>query len=197
MLHGEIMHALILILLILAAVCFFLYAFSIPRNSSPVARVSTLGLGLLFWELTNLIPLLIRLVVFALVLSFAGGCAENTGNLSNDARARTTNVVITKAVQILGQFAVDSLLGTAKVEMATNGNSDMGHSAAQGVWSQAANWATSKGIELAVKSFSARTLPRTAEAAKDAFAGSSAAPAVKADAIASVISTAAGAPPKR
>jgi len=126
------------------------------------------------------------LLVTALLLA---SCATNTGDPDKDARAKSTNAVLAQAAQVLGQLAVNSLLKTAQTEMGSN--TDMGHAAAQGVWGQAASWVTSQGIALVINQFSNRTLSKTAAVAKDVFSSSSAQPAQKATAIASVISAAA------
>lgn len=136
--------------------------------------------------------------IISIIAVFAfSSCATSGPDAAINERNANTNKILIGASQILGKFAVDSLLGTTKNEIARNGNSDMANSAAAGVWTQATNWVTSKGIEWAINSWSNRSLPKTADAAKDAFVGSSAPPAIKADAIAAVISTAVGAPPTK
>lgn len=122
------------------------------------------------------------------------GCATNGPDAATNDRNRQVNTALTGAAQVLGQLAVSTLLNTAQGE--ASGNQDMAHSAAQGVWSQAANWATSTGIKLAIDAFSSRSLPKTAKTSAAVFNASTAPPAAKANAIATVISIAAGAPPK-
>lgn len=124
-------------------------------------------------------------------------CSTTGPDETVNARNRTANKVLAGAAKILGQLAVNTLLDTTQSEIKTTSDKNMASSAAQGVWSQAANWATGKAIELAVNAFSARELPKTAKMASAAFNASPAPPAQKANAIAAVISTAAGAPPPK
>jgi hypothetical protein len=186
------MNLAIIILLVLALLLFIISAFFLAPVTTR-EKLVTIGLACLAGAFLLMRWAAQKGVVLSIACAFLfASCAGLQDAMSSPAAKK----VLTSAVQVLGQFAVDSLLGTAKMEIAKNGNKDMAHSAAQGVWSKAVSWVTGKGIELAVNSFSNRELPKTADAAKDAFNASSAPPAAKANAIAAVISTAAGAPPK-
>ncbi len=158
------------------------------------ARVTGNGSLLEPFRLPTSLPLV------AAFLGLAGlmlvGCAVNTGNPATDARGRAANAALAEAAKVLGNVAVSSLLNVAQQEMG-GGKVDFGSAAAEGLWSNAGAIMSREAVGHIVAAYSAGKLPATAKSSVSAFAGSMAEPEAKAQAIASVISTAAGAPPAK
>lgn len=127
---------------------------------------------------------------------FLSACATNTGDDDRDARGRAANQVMIEAGKVLGKVAASTLMNAAQQEM-TGGKVDFGSAASQGLWSNAGSIVDSNAIANVVSAYSAGKLPATASAAAAAFKASKALPNAKAKAIASVVSTAAGAPPAK
>lgn len=134
------------------------------------------------------------LLILPLAL-LAASCETDTGDARKDARGRAANQTMIEAGKVLGKVAAASLMNAAQQEM-NGGNVDWGSAASQGLWSNTESIVTSGAVENIVTAWSAGKLPATATAAADAFAGSPAPPDKKTAAIAAVVSTAAGAPPK-
>lgn len=123
-------------------------------------------------------------------------CATNTGDPSKDARGRATNQALLEAGKVLGRVAVSTLMNAAQQEMSGSGKVDFGSAASQGLWSNAGSIVSSSSVENIVNAYSAGKLPTTAAVASSVFSKSSVSSRLKAAAIAAVISTAAGAPPR-
>lgn len=132
----------------------------------------------------------------AIILCFAlfsAGCATNTGDPVKDARGRAFNQALIEAGHVLGNVAVASLMNAAQQEM-TTGTVDFGHAATQGLFANAPSIFNSGQVDRVVMAYSGSNLPQTAQAAAKAFAQSPMPAQDKANAIAAVISTAAGKP---
>jgi len=121
------------------------------------------------------------------------GCATTTGDATKDARGRATNAALLEAGKVLGWVAVASLMNVAQQEM-SGGKADYGHAVSQGLWSNAGNIIDSHAIANVITAYSGDRLDKTSNEAADVFRTSTAPPAVKADAIAAVISAAASKP---
>jgi hypothetical protein len=135
-------------------------------------------------------PVAVALLLPAL---FFNGCATNTGDPAKDARGRAVNQALVEAGQVLGSVAVSTLMNAAQQEM-TSSSVDWGHAATQGVFANSTSIFNSGQVDRVVMAFSGSNLPQTAQAASAAFASSAAPAQDKANAIAAVISTAAGKP---
>lgn len=133
-------------------------------------------------------------ILLVATLAFCG-CSTDTGDPAKDAKARATNQALAEAGKILGQVATSTLMNVAQQEM-SNGKVDFGSAASQGLYTNATNIDISGGISRIISAYSANTLPKTAVQAAAAFVNApSASPVAKVNAIAAVLSTAAGAPP--
>lgn len=126
--------------------------------------------------------------------AFMVGCATNTGDPVKDARGRATNQALVEAATVLGNFAANSLYAAAQQEMQT-GKVDWGNAATTGLYANSTSILNSGQIQRVVNAYTGNNLPQTAQAAATAFNSSNADPNAKTQAIAAVISTAAGAPP--
>lgn len=131
------------------------------------------------------------------------GCATNTADPVKNAHNAGLNsagkAALGEAGKVLGRAAVSALFSVAQSEL-TGSKADFGQAAAQGLWSQAQTGITSDTIFRVTSAFSAGKAKQTAA---EAAAAASAAidggilPTSVASAIASVISTASGAPPAK
>lgn len=128
------------------------------------------------------------------ISTLQSGCATNTGDPVKDARGRATNQALVEAAKVLGNFAVVSLQNAAQQEM-QNGKVDWGNAATTGLYANSTSILNSGQIERVINAYAGNNLPQTAQAAATAFDSSNANPDAKTQAIAAVISTAAGAPP--
>lgn len=140
----------------------------------------------------GLLPLLVALLVISALL--VSGCATTSGNAAADARGRATNAALGEAARVLGSIAVSTLFNAAKQE-ASGGKVDFASAASAGLWSNAGTIVSSGAVERIVEAYSGGKLPKTAEIAGDVFVSASGSNAAAANAIAAVISSAAGAPP--
>lgn len=124
------------------------------------------------------------------------GCATNTGDAGRDARGRATNQALREAGGVLGRVAVSTLFNVASQELGGN-RADFGSAAASGLWSQVNAADSGAAVKRIVDAYSGGRAPKTALAAKNAFdavAQDERAPDTV-NALATVLSTAAGAPP--
>jgi hypothetical protein len=140
------------------------------------------------------LPPLVILAALLPALAFSS-CATQTGDRARDARGRATNAALLEAGRVLGKVAVATLYNVAQQEM-TGGHADFASAASAGLWSNAGKLLSSAAVERVITAYAADRLPETATAAADAFTVSAAPPAQKTAAIAAVISTAAGSPPR-
>lgn len=125
----------------------------------------------------------------------AASCATNTGDPVKDARGRATNQALAEAGKVLGKVVVAGLMNAAQQEM-SGGKVDFGHAATQGLFSTAPTIFSSDQVDRVVQAYAGDKLPTTAKAAAKAFkaAPPSVTDEAKTNAIAQVISTAAGKP---
>lgn len=138
-----------------------------------------------------------RLLIASAGVFLFTGCATNTGDPAKDARGRAANAVLVEAGKVLGKAAVQSLFTAARDEI-LGGNEDPANAAAHGLWTNMASITLdSSMIKNVIDAYSGANLPTTSATAAYAFSGSNATPSKKAAAIASVISSAAGAPPAK
>lgn len=140
-------------------------------------------------------------VAILLLCGLMVGCATNTPDAAKNARNAGLNAAgsqaLTEATKILGRVAVQTLFSVAQSEM-SGGKVDFAQSAANGLWSQANSGTTSEAIGNITTAFSAGKAKQTAATASSIASPALAAganPVKVASAIATVISTAAGAPP--
>ena len=124
---------------------------------------------------------------------FLCSCATNTGDPTKDARGRATNQALVEAAKVLGNVAVSSLFNAAQQEMGS-GKVDWGNAATQGLYTNSTSIFNSDQITNVMNAYAGNQLPSTAQAAASAFDASNASPITKSQAIAAVISTAAGSP---
>lgn len=129
-----------------------------------------------------------------LAVMFLSGCSTTTGDAARDARGRATNAALEEATKVLGRVAVNTLANVAQQEM-SGGGADFGSAAAAGLWANAGSIVSSEAIAHIIEAYSGKRLPETAAKAAVVFSEGAGEAEVKAGAIASVISTAAGAPP--
>lgn len=206
------MHLLIVVLLICGAVCFLLAALNAPfLASNPPAspwHPRVLALGLFFWILSTLIPVLSRVGAFvlaALILSACSSCSTTTkdpaANERNAGMNAAGSAVLKDAGSILGSLVVGAIVQKAQSEIGGNqSNADLAHSAAGAVWSQVNSQNIGSAIHDSISAFSAGKLKQTAiEAQKgaDQALAKGKSPEKVQNAVAAVISTVAGAPPGR
>lgn len=141
------------------------------------------------------------LVALCFAMLALAGCSTTTPDPAKNARNAGRNAAAKQALvesaKILGDVAVSSLLNVAQQELGGR-NADFGQAAAAGVWSNVNSEAIGSAIGKTVQAYSAGKAQATAVAAKTiadrTLAAGQPAPAVV-NAIAAVISTAAGAPP--
>lgn len=208
------MHLLIIVLLICGAVCFLLAALNAPfLASNPPAspwHPRVIGLGLFFWILSTLIPVLSRVGVFilaALILSACSSCSTTTPDPAKNERNAGINAAGSAALKdagkVLGSVITSTLFSLAQSEIGgSQTKADLGSAAASAVWSQVNTGQVDigAGISHSITAFSDGKLRQTAieaqKAANDAIAHGRSDADVQ-NAVATVISTAAGAPPAR
>lgn len=127
---------------------------------------------------------------------FLPGCANDPATRAGQQAAAQTALV--EAGKVLGQVAVSSLLNVAQQELGGS-KVDFGNAAAAGLWSQVNTVNLGSAIGKTVDAYSAGKATETARAsaavANRALAAGQPAPAVV-NAVATVISTAVGAPPR-
>lgn len=151
----------------------------------------------------RIVQLLGLLIFLVLILTLFVGCATNTADPVKNAHNAGLNAAgkaaLGEAGKVLGRAAVSALFSVAQTEL-TGGKADFGQAAAQGLWSQAQTGITETTIFNITTAFSAgkatQTAFESAAAASVAIDGGKD-PAKVASAIASVISTASGAPPAK
>lgn len=140
--------------------------------------------------------------ILALCLAMlASGCSTTTADPAKNARNAGLNAAgkqaLRESAKVLGEVAVSSLLNVAQQELGGR-NVDFGQAAAVGVWSNVNVEGIGSAVAKTIQAYSAGKGAATAQAARTianrTLATGQPAPAVV-DAIASVISTAAGAPP--
>lgn len=143
-------------------------------------------------------------VVFAVFATMAScsSCKTNTEDPAKNAQNAGINAAgtaaLNSAAKILGKAAVAALLSVAQAE-ASGGNADYLSSAAQGIWRQASVATASEVFGDVTRAYSDGKLKQTAKEVERAAQGglnSGNRPQDVSDAIATVLSTAAGAPPK-
>lgn len=139
-------------------------------------------------------------LTITVALAFAG-CSTTTGDATKDARGRATNQALAEAVRVLGSIAVSSLLNIAQQE-ASGSKVDFASAASAGLWANTGSIVSSGSIERVIGAYSAGKLPQTAQVAATVFASKRQQQIGVSDqqvtnAIATVISTAAGAPPAK
>lgn len=140
-------------------------------------------------------PMKYLALLLALVFT---GCATNSGDAKKDARGRATNQALTEAGNVLGKMAVQALFSVAQQEAGGKGV-DFQQAAASGLWMNVDAAQTGASIARIVDAYSGGKMTQTAVAAKQAFQGvqGDESNAAAISEIASVISTAAGAPPSK
>lgn len=142
-------------------------------------------------------------VVVLLLCALFMGCATNTPDAVKNARNAGLNaagrVALNEAVKVLGNAAVQTLFSVAQSE-ASGGKVDWMQSASTGLWSQANIATSSAAISNIVNAFSAGKAAQTAQVAARAGGVALAMgeqPVKVSNALATVISTATGAPPAK
>lgn len=130
------------------------------------------------------------------------GCSTTTNDPAKNAKNAGINAAgsaaLREAGKVLGRVAVQSLVATAQGEL-TGKKVDLLSSAASGLWSQANSGTTSEAIGNITAAYTAGKAKQTASTAAAVAAPAIAQgknPSTVANAIASVLSTVAGAPPK-
>lgn len=151
----------------------------------------------------KLSPLITVILIFGMVAG-CSSCKTNGPDAAVNERNAGLNAAGTAALKnagsVLGSVLVNALLSKAQGEIGgSQTNADLAHSAAASVWSQVNSQNISTSIRDSVAAFSAGKLRQTAveaqKAADAAVAKGKSTPEV-ANAVATVISVAAGAPPK-
>jgi hypothetical protein len=142
----------------------------------------------------SLTPKVTTIVGLFLLCGLLGGCATNTGDPVKDARGRATNQALVEAARVLGSVATASLYNAAQQEM-QNGKVNWGNAATTGLYNNSASIFNSDQVDRVISAYAGSNLPKTTTAAVSAFNSTNASPEAKTQAIASIISTAAGAPP--
>lgn len=120
-----------------------------------------LGLLLLVYALKIFRPLLPALVA---VLVLTGCLSTDTGNLSTDRRNAVANVLLNKAVGVLGQFAVASISAAANQE-SDGGKVDWQHTLADSAWKQAGSIVTAQDFKDVLAAATLNHVPQTVAAA--------------------------------
>lgn len=145
---------------------------------------------------------LAALVLLALVVGLSS-CSTTTSDPAKNARNAGLNAAgvaaLNESAKVLGTADVQALLSVAHSE-ASGGKADWQQAAAQGLWSQANGATVSDAYSAIVTAYSAGKASQTAKMAEAVAAAPLAngvPPADVANAIATVISTAAGAPPAK
>lgn len=139
---------------------------------------------------------LIKFLTVTLATVILTACATTTGDAGKDARGRATNAALSEAGKVLGKIAVASLYNVAQQHI-TGQNVDFTQAATAGLWSQSTNILSGTAVANVINAYSGNQVPdAVVNEAVDAFRTSAASPEARVAAIASVISTATGAPPR-
>lgn len=143
---------------------------------------------------------LVGLAIALLAALSLFGCATNSGNTAKDAKARATNQALTEASSVLGKVAVQTLFNVASQEASGKGV-DFQQAAASGLWGNVNAVDTGASVARIVDAYSGNKMTLTAVQAKQTFdeaaQGEGWINAANVNAIATVISAAAGAPPAK
>lgn len=136
-------------------------------------------------------------IVLCVLLMLCTSCATNTGDAAKDSRGRATNAALTYAGKFLGRAAVSALMTVASDEIGGR-KADYGSAAASGLWASVNAADTAEAVHGIVSAYSGNKAPETAKASASVFqravaAGQDARKVIAA--IATVVSTASGAPP--
>lgn len=167
--------------------------------------ITLLIAALVIWVIFYVLPLpqmvrtiLAVAVAVILLLWLLNGCATNTGDPVKDAHGKATNQALADAAKVLGQVGMSILFNTAKQEL-SGGKVDFGSAASQGLWQNIDVIGTAQEARSIALTWSGGNAPKTAAAVQRVFqsvAADERAPVIV-NAVAQVISTAAGAPPKK
>lgn len=143
--------------------------------------------------------LLLHISIAALLCACSTTTNDPAKNAHNAGLNAAGKAALGEAGKVLGRAAVSALFSVAQTEL-SGGKAEFGQAAVQGLYSQASSGITSETIFNITNAFSAGRAKQTAAEASAAASGaldSGKPPTQVAMAIASVISTATGAPPAK